>query len=872
MSLVPGTRLGPYEIVAPLGAGGMGEVFRARDTRLSRDVAIKVLPAHASSDPERRERFEREAQLISSLNHPNICTLFDVGRDGDTSYLVMELLEGETLAARLAHGPLKLDAALKIAGEMASALGRAHAAGIVHRDLKPQNVVLTRSGAKVLDFGIAKLTETRTGVDSGHLPTRTTPLTAQGSIVGTLSYMAPEQLEGKAVDHRADIFSLGAVLYEMLTGKRAFDGASQASIIAAILEREPALPSSLDPAVPASVDRLVADCLAKDPEERRQSARDLATELRSSAAGTGTGAQRVQRPAPRATVAWSVAALATIAAAVLGIAATRRAPPQTVATVELEIQQQTESNPFSIAISPDHASVVYVRRETSTGKTELWIRRLADAEPHRLEGTAGGYLPFWSPDGREIAFINDDSIRAVSAAGGIPREICASDYGVGAAWGDDGTIVFSPSFNQGLRRVDAAGGASREITTLDKARGESGHLWPVFLPGAKKLLFLCRTVAGASSRIETLTLDGNVRKVVGDADSLVGYSAPWLLFARGNMIYAQRFDADSGTLSGERRTIAEGAAYSESWASSNASVVGDVLAWHVHRPASIHGEWWLPDGRRSGPAFDEDDIAEINLSPDGTRIGMSKLDAARGASDVWTLDLARGIRTRVTNTRGSESLGPWLPDGTEISYASDDDGPYAIYRRASDGSGAARLIVSEPAHDLTASSLSPDGKDLLVDREDVGAEQSLQRISLDRPGTSSRWEASAHDPRFSPDGKWVAFLSSRSGTYSVFVRRFDGGPAIQLSAAGALGVRWQPDGKAVLFVTSDGRLMRAALRFAGDRAIPEAVSPIPEIETKGLVGLEVARDGRILAARRSADVEATGRVRVGWKNALESKN
>ena len=484
----------------------------------------------------------------------------------------------------------------------------------------------------------------------------------------------------------------------------------------------------------------------------------------------------------------------------------------------------------------------------------------------------GGYLPTFSPDGREIAFLGDDNLRAISAAGGTPREICASDYGVGVTWGEDGTIVFSPSFNQGLRRVDATGGASREITTLDLARNESGHLWPVFLPGAKKILFLCRTVAGASSRIEMLILDGNVRKVVGDADALVGYSAPWLLFARGNIIYAQRFDVESGTLSGERRTIAEGADYSETWAGANASVAGDVLAWHVHRSVPIHGEWWFPDGRRAGPAFDEDDVGDVNLSPDGNQIAMRKLDAARGSYDLWTLDLARGIRTRLTNTRGSEALGPWLPDGTEILYTSDETGPYAIYRGPAVGSAAPRLIITEPAHDLTASSLSPDGKDLFVDREDIGAEQSLQRVPLDRPGTSSRWEASAHDPRFSPDGKWVAFLSSRSGTNSVFVRRYEGGPAIQISSQSALGVRWQPDGKAVLIVTTDGKLMRAALRFAGDRAVPDGVTAIPGIETKGLVGFDVARDGRFLIARHSADMDTTGRVRVGWKNALESKH
>ena len=865
MPLESGARLGPYEILTPLGAGGMGEVYRGRDSRLGRDVAIKVLPAQASANPELRERFEREAQLISSLNHPHICTLHDVGRHDTTSYLVMELLEGETLAQRLERGPLKVEAALKVAAEVCSALARAHQAGIVHRDLKPGNIMLTRAGAKVLDFGIAKLTESPSGLGAaGNLPTRTTPLTAQGAILGTLSYMAPEQLEGKEVGPPADLFALGAVLYEMLTGKRAFDGTSQASVIAGILEREPKAPSSLDPSISPALDRVVLGCLAKDPQDRRQSAHDLARELKGLAGAPVEAAVRLPDPRP-SRLPWVVAAICFGGAGVLGVLAFFRAdPPSPVVRFDVD-QGGNTAPPFFLAVSPGGDSIAYV--SGSGEDRQLLVRRLDEAEPRRMEASKGAYLPFWSPSGAELGYLDGGKIRVVAVAGGKSREVCDIAYGAGVSWGEGGAIAFSPAFNEGLKLVDAAGGSPRPLTRIDEARGESGHVWPVFLPGGKKVLFLSRTTASVSNRIEIATVASGERQVVTEADALVGYSAPWLLFVRAGELYGQRFDPGSEKVSGERVKIAPDVDFNESWATASASVASDVLAWHPYRANHAVAEWWS-GGTRVGTAFEEDDLGGMLLSPDGRRVAIQKLDPARGAPDVWVIDLERSVRTRITNTRGAESLGPWLPDGSELLFSSDEHGPYAVYRCASDGSSEPSVVVNEPGHDWFAMSVTPDGEDVFSQRSMPDTREDLWRVPLASPKERTAWiatDANETGTRVSPDGRWVAYRSDRSGVSETYVRPIGGGPAVQVSIRGSGDARWDPDGGGMYLIDPAGHVAHVSIRFEGGRALPGKPEALPWFDGENLLGWDVAPDGRLLLVRTTVRSSGAFRVAVGWR-------
>ncbi len=791
----------------------------------------------------------------------------------------MELLEGETLAARIERGPLKIDEALRVAEEIASALAVAHRAGIVHRDLKPGNVMLTRAGAKVLDFGIAKLAEPGAAAP-GHLPTaiqtRTAPLTAKGALVGTLNYMAPEQLEGRTVDHRADIFAFGAVLYEMLTGRRAFEGASQASVIAAILERDPAPAVSLVPALPPALDRLVRECLAKDPEARRQSAQDVAAELRGIAASPattpGTAAGSAARPRSSSRAAWAAAAGALVLAAVFAVLWMRRPePPARVTEIVVPLRGAAPGYANPAAVSPDQESVAYVDMEEGGEVGQLWVRRLDDAEPRRVEGAVRPRLPFWSPDGREIAYFTGSRLMAVFAAGGSARALCDASYGVGGTWSRQGTILFSSAFNEGLKRVDATGGRPEAVTTLDASRGESGHVWPVFLPDGRRFLFLSRTIAEESNRIEMASLDGGPRKVVMEADALIGYASPWLLFVQHGVVFAQRFDPEAGSVSGPRRTAIENAWYSETWAAASATVVGDTLVRATPPRVRVIGEWFDARGERAGPAFEDENVSEVRLSPDGGRVLLSKRDATRGADDLWVLDLARTIRTRLTNTAGDEDAGCWFPDGSEVVYESDAPGPYSLFRVAADGSAEPRLVLKEIGHDWAASAVSPDGRTLYARRTTAESSSDIWSVPLDAPDTRTPWLASADwedGARPSPDGRWIAYESSRSGTLEVFLRDVGGAAIIQVSVNGGSAPRWDPDGRSILFAAPDGHILRVPLRVEAGRIVPSAPDRASAIEAEDLVSYDVAADGRVLVLRRARGTRDQYVIRIGWQERL----
>jgi len=690
MALTPGTRLGPYEIVAPLGAGGMGEVFRATDTRLGREVAVKVLPQHLSANPEVRARFEREARTISSLNHPHICTLHDVGRKGDTDYLVMELVDGETLAQRVTKGALPASDVLKLGAQIADALDRAHRAGVVHRDLKPGNVMLTKSGAKLMDFGLARATG-MTGPAGGsgvtvaaltHSPTVAAPLTAEGTIVGTFQYMAPEQLEGSEADARSDLWALGCVLYEMATGKRAFEGKSQASLISSIMGSQPAPISQLAPLAPPGLERLVQACLAKDPADRLQSAHDVRMQLAWLAEGgsqAGVPAPVAARRRSRERLAWTVAAVAIIAAAglVWRILGSRGPAPEAIQTlIEGPPGATINERHAELAMAPDGRTIAFV------ADGALWIRPLGSDAATRLAGTEGAFRPFWSPDSRTIAYFAPEKLMSVPVAGGSPTSVCDAASGRGGSWTPDGTIIFAPASAGPLMRVSASGGDPTPVTTLDSTRHESAHRFPCILPDGEHFLFA--TLPGGPNGWDTYvgSLRSQTVKRLLTARSVAVYAEPgYLLFERDGRVLAQRFDAARLELQGAPIPIADAPQPSDLDAEPVASPSRNGrLAILRNEPADTHLEMRDPTGAT---------ISRLDLPPAPWRVMGVAPDARRATvlkgDELWVVDLDRSVPMRFATNMASSPSAVWSPDGNRIAFVAKHDEREEIFIGGLDG-------------------------------------------------------------------------------------------------------------------------------------------------------------------------------------------
>ncbi len=644
MPLSAGDRLGPYEILAAIGAGGMGEVYRARDTRLDRTVAVKVLPSHLSHDPTLRQRFEREARAASSLNHPHICTLHDIGREGETDYLVMELLEGETLAARLEAGPLPVDETLRYAIQIADALDKAHRQGLVHRDLKPGNIMLTKTGAKLLDFGLAKSTMAPAAGPSGitATPTMTSPLTAEGSLVGTFQYMAPEQLEGCEADARSDIFAFGAVLYEMLTGKRTFSGRTQASLIASILKEEPRPLAELAPMTPPALERLVRGCLAKDPDERRQTAHDLLLELRwvvegGSQAGVPAPVARHRRSRER--IAWAIAVAALVAcAAAVGFIWTRPAPvPARIVRAYVPMPPDAQMNlssaqPGPVSISPDGTMLVFAARNAK-GEVMLYVRRVDELEARPLPGTERGAYPFWSPDSTMIGFLSGDrKLKKMSASGGPPQTICDASNMKGASWAADGTILFAPAHNTGIFKVADIGGEPEQVTKLDESGKETSHRFPWFLPDGKHFLFLVRMSSSNDSEIRLGSLESLETRKLTNAQSNAEYAEGYMLFMKDGSLMAQTFDTDRLELEGGAFPVAESVRYEPRASLGVFSVSTNGVLSYLEGTVNPGRElvWVDREGKRLGTVGDKAVYADVEISPDGKYVAATVDDQRIG--------------------------------------------------------------------------------------------------------------------------------------------------------------------------------------------------------------------------------------------------
>ncbi|MCJ7756456.1 MAG: protein kinase, partial [Thermoanaerobaculales bacterium] len=704
MPIEAGARLGPYEIEEAIGAGGMGEVYRARDTRLERSVAIKVLPAHLAESPELRQRFEREAKAVSSLSHPHICQLYDIGHEDGVDYLVMEFIEGETLADRLARGPLSIDEVLRFGVQIADALEKAHRQGIVHRDLKPGNVMLNADGAKLLDFGLAKAD----GVDGGDdasltfSPTVSKPLTAIGTVIGTYQYMAPEQLEAKTSDARTDIFALGAVLYEMATGRRAFLAETQASLIGAIMHEEPQPVSSIQPMTPPNLDRVIQSCLAKDPEDRWQTAHDVKLQLQWIAEGgsvVGLPAPVAARRKSRERLAWIASALSLLAAALFAAGYFLRAP-EPLRQTRFEIAPPPElATVGSPRISPDGRNLVF-RGVDSDGTAQLWVRPMDSVDPRPLAGTEGARddgRPMWSPDGRYVAFFVGGKLKKVSVAGGPAQTICDAD-GADGSWSTKGEILYDGQATTPLMRVSAAGGIAKPEVKQEDFEDVNSLGWPEFLPDGEQFIYLADTLDD-ESRVMIQSLDSGDARFLMNTESGVQYVEPgFLVYVLNGMLVAHPFDAGSGTLAGDPIPLADSIGVSAVGLADFSASHNGTLAYRGGQTGARKLLWRDRSGRELGQVGQPAEYRTTAISPDGRRVAATVTDPDGANIDLWIHDLERGVGSRFTFDAAFDGIPVWSPDGTRILFSSSrGEGGDALYSKQASGAGAAELLLESEA-------------------------------------------------------------------------------------------------------------------------------------------------------------------------------
>ena len=888
MALTAGTRLGPYEVLAPLGAGGMGEVYRARDTRLSRTVAIKVLPADAASDAAARARFEREARAIATLSHPHICVVHDVGHQDGVDYLVMELLEGETLAQRIARagGPLPLAEVLSIGAAIADALDRAHRAGIVHRDLKPLNVMLTKSGPKLLDFGLAKrhagvgwsqagetTATTAVGVPPGlpGSPARSAApstlaqerLTGEGTIVGSLHYMSPEQVEGHEADPRSDIWALGAVLYEMATGQRPFEGESPASVVGAILKDTPAPVSSRLPLSPPLFDRIVQKCLAKVPDARWQSASDLRDELEwiADARSSVTPPQATSNRMRTTTLGLAAALLLTVIFASLPW--THRGSPQVVPETRLEIATPATEEPDSFALSPGGLRLAFVA--SGDGPSRLWVRPLAATVAQPIAGTEGGLDPFWSPDGRSIGFFASGLLKRVDLDGGPPRTLATVSGARGGTWGAGDVIIFAPSQNSVLYRVPASGGEPAPVTAFSE--GQQSQRWPSLLPDGRRFLFYVRGAAEATG-IWLGDLDGRepTRLSAGDG-AAVSSPAGSVFWVRGGDLVEQALDAEHAVLVGAARRVAEGVLADESNRGAVALARTGIIAYRTGGGGQRQLTWFGRTGAALGSVGKPDpSYRYVALSPDGAQVAVSRL--SQGNIDLWLMDERRS--NRFTFDSGADEFPVWEPDGKGLVFRSLRGGHYDLWRKlVAGGDAEAPLALSD--EQKTPLSWSPDGRWLLyqnVTDPVTGADIFVMSMLDKRPRVVQKTQFTERNGAFSPDGRWVAYQSDESGRPEVYVKPFkpdnpgdssqapsqDKGQARwQVSTEGGVYPAWRRDGRELYFIDPSGAVTAVSVVAHDDSlafGTPEALFSTrilsSGVEARQGRQYDVAADGRFL--------------------------
>ena len=811
--------LGPYEIQSPLGAGGMGEVYLARDSRLARTVAIKVLPEHLSEKAEAKERFDREARAISGLSHPNICHLYDVGQQGGISYLVMEYLEGETLADRLRKGPLAPEQVLKCGIEICEGLEKAHRSGVIHRDLKPGNVMLTKSGAKLMDFGLAKPVIPANPPSSGLTQTLATlqhPLTTEGMVVGTFQYMSPEKVEGREADARSDIFALGAVLYEMTTGKRAFEGKTTASTIAAILAAEPPPISTVQPLSPLPLEATVKSCLAKDPDERLQTAHDVKLQLKWIQESGSSSRLSAASPSVRRTwdrVGWLVAGLLLLL--LLGGSAWWLRGREAPSAMYFNSPVTLPAN--DIALSPDGRTLAIVAYWDQTSKYVLWTHPVGGRNATPVPGTEDASHPFWSPDSRSIAFFAQGKLKKVDlSSGGSAQVLCDAPHGRGGTWSREGVIIFAPNFYTGLYRLSVAGGTPVEMTKPDATRFESSHRWPVFLPDGRHFLYLAANFSGHFENNEIFLglLDSSEKRPIVAASSNVAYADPgYLLYMRDNALVAQKFDSRSYVLSGEARTISDEVQYfpQTDLALFGVSGKATLVAQSGKGADKYQLTWFDRSGRTAGAVGTPGAFANPSISPEGRRLAFEQTDRDGRHVDLWIHELANKATTRLTFGPGLNEIPIWSPDGKRIVYGTQTKLIFNLRQKNADGSGSEQEMADLGGQEQGPWDWSRDGKYVLV-RKDTELWYLSAPDFQAKPFLQPKW--SVRNAQFSPDGKWVAYSSNETGSWEVYVSPFPGASSKWQVSRGGGEPRWRRDGKELFYLSAEGKMMAVPVRLA----------------------------------------------------------
>jgi Tol biopolymer transport system component len=873
MTLAPGTRLGPYEIQSPLGAGGMGEVYKARDTRLDRTVAIKVLPEPVASDPELKQRFEREAKTLAALSHPHICPVFDVGSQDGIDYLVMERLEGETLAQRLSRGALPLDQALQVAIQIADALDKAHRKGIVHRDLKPGNIMLTKVGAKLLDFGLAKLRPTTTagGITLSGAPTASSPLTGAGSILGTFQYMAPEQLEGQEADARTDIFAFGALVFEMVTGKKAFEGKSQASLIAAIITSDPAPMSSVQPVSPPALDRVIKKCLSKEPDRRWQTTSDLEDELEWVAerlrqpASTVESTATFARARRRERQVWAVAVVLLIG----GLIGQRMLPPASTEAraTRLTVVPGGELS-LGYGLSPDGRRLAYSAVPLEGGPPLLWVRELDTGTDRQLPGTEGASLPFWAPDGASIGFFAQNAVKRTNADGGAVQVLCdAPPRPRGGTWSQGGVILFA-GWSGPLQRVPATGGAPSIV-----GPGDGTRVWPSFLPDGRRYLYRRRDETERGIYVASLDgVDQERRLLDVLPTSRAEYAEPgYVLYTdQSGILVAQRVDPDTLAPDGEATPVSSARIASPlTW--SSFAVRGETLLFQEQGESgeqSSYLQWFDRQGRPDGFSIRADGVTPYTLevAPDGQRAAVS------AGGNVWIYDAA-GNATRVTPSAAIENFPLWAPDGRRIVFRSFQRGASDVFLKDLGDTSDGMVLVAADAGDWQPTDWSQDGALLLLTRMEANRPSMdiwVYSLATGEAEAAVQTRFNEYEGQLSPDNRWLAYTSDETGLPNVYVRPFPGpGPARRVSTEGGQVPRWRGDGQELYYLGPD-RSVWAATVSAGTTP-PTRLFQVPMRTSVqgGSMRYDTASDGQRFLVIVSPGRESLSAI-LNWRTILEA--
>ncbi|MGI9069589.1 MAG: protein kinase domain-containing protein [Pyrinomonadaceae bacterium] len=894
MIIDAGTRLGRYEIRSKIGEGGMGVVYRARDEKLNRDVAIKVLPPAFSEDVDRLRRFEQEAQATGTLNHPNILAVYDVGAHEGAPYVVSELLEGETLRQRLNEGSLGERKAIDYAVQIAGGLAAAHEKAIVHRDLKPDNIFITKDDrVKILDFGLAKLVES---MIDGHAQTdiATRKLhTDPGTVVGTVGYMSPEQVRGQHVDHRSDVFSFGVVLYEMLSGRRAFHGDSAVETLNAILKDEPAELSQTSAKINPALERIVRRCLEKKPERRFQSAYDLTFAIEEVLTPSGPAAgwsalppgvgeaqmrPKIWRLLGDARLAWIAAAALLLGTMGFAWSYFRRQPAVEARVMKFSIMPPEKTNFDHIAVSPDGKWLAFTA--ATGGKVQLWMRALEALEAKALAGTEGATLPFWSPGSRFIGFFAGGKLKKIEVSGGLPARLCDVRAGTGGTWSRDGVILFSALGGDGLSRVSASGGEVTSVIRPDWKRQESDFGNPFFLPDGLHFFYSKWSGQKEARGVYLASLDGALNQWLLPDDSNAVYAASdkgegYLLFGREGALMAQPFDAARRQLTGEpfsvtgqvRTHFDNVISHRRSFSvSENGVLVFDPF------PNRLRNQliWVDREGKQTGSPAGPDNVSKLRLSPDDKRFMVERLDMQTGNNDLWLSDLTGGNATRFTFDPANDSFPVWSPDGDRIIWSSNREGAYHLYEKATNGAGQDALLLKSDYFKFPLD-WSRDGR-FIIYREinpktklDVWVLPVGPQAGEQKPFPVLQTEANETTAVLSPDGQWLAYSSDESGVYEIYVQSFPaGGGKRQVSRGGGIAPHWRGDGKELFYHAPDGKLMAAAVKGGAsfEAGPPEALFDFrPSGNSRGS-DYSVTADGQKFLLSTIVETEATAPLTV----------